>query len=78
MLLDTVCALWALRMVEVVLPYWINFSSSLLEELVGGEVVFLEPPPGIRKGMAKALPRVAIASYTMSVRDRECSLRLGI
>ena len=52
---------------KLVLPYWTNFSSSLLEALMGGVLVGLALLPGMRKGMAKAEPRVAIASYTMSV-----------
>ena len=45
-----------------------NFSSSLLEALIGGvfEFLFLLPP-GIRKGMAKTAPSVAMDSYRLSV-----------
>jgi hypothetical protein len=45
-----------------------NFSSSLLEALIGGvfEFLFLLPP-GIKKGMAKTAPSVAMDSYIPSV-----------
>ena len=44
-----------------------NFSSSLLEALVGGVFVSVFLPPGIMKGMANAVPRVAMDSYIWSV-----------
>jgi hypothetical protein len=42
--------------------YWMNFSSSLLEALIGGVCLASFFPPLMRKGMAAVTPSVAIES----------------